>query len=68
MVYGDYPKSMRQLVGNRLPNFKAQQSALVKGSLDFLGENYAEDSNTTSILLSYTTDSHVNLSGKLNTY
>ncbi|KAJ0095382.1 hypothetical protein Patl1_17267 [Pistacia atlantica] len=66
VTFGDYPKTMRDLVGNRLPNFTAEQSVLVKGSLDFLGVNYytawyAEDSNTSSILLlSYTTDSHVN--------
>ncbi|XP_031274813.1 beta-glucosidase 17-like [Pistacia vera] len=71
LVFGDYPKTMRYLVGNRLPNFTAQQSILVKGSLDFLGvnyytANYAEDSNTSTILLSYTTDSHVNCSGEKN--
>ncbi|XP_031274806.1 beta-glucosidase 17-like isoform X1 [Pistacia vera] len=68
MTFGDYPKIMRKIVGSRLPTFTYEQSNLVKGSLDFLGVNYytskyAEDSNSSSILLSYTTDSHVN-----NTY
>lgn len=65
MTFGDYPKIMRKIVGSRLPTFTYEQSNLVKGSLDFLGVNYytskyAEDSNSSSILLSYTTDSHVN--------
>ncbi|KAL0661890.1 hypothetical protein Bca4012_098727 [Brassica carinata] len=40
LVYGRYPKIMRQMVGNRLPKFTPQESKLVKGSLDFLGLNY----------------------------
>ncbi|CAH8298335.1 unnamed protein product [Eruca vesicaria subsp. sativa] len=40
LVYGTYPKIMRQMVGNRLPKFTPQESKLVKGSLDFLGLNY----------------------------
>ncbi|EOA39038.1 hypothetical protein CARUB_v10011610mg, partial [Capsella rubella] len=40
MVYGDYPKTMREFAGDRLPRFTARESALVKGSLDFLGLNY----------------------------
>ncbi|CAG7875586.1 hypothetical protein BRARA_E01658 [Brassica rapa] len=40
LVYGRYPKIMRQMVGPRLPKFTPQESKLVKGSLDFLGLNY----------------------------
>ncbi|VVB00573.1 unnamed protein product [Arabis nemorensis] len=40
LVYGDYPKIMKELVGERLPKFTPQESILVKGSLDFLGLNY----------------------------
>ncbi|CAA7022671.1 unnamed protein product [Microthlaspi erraticum] len=40
LVYGDYPKIMKELVGDRLPIFTPEQSDLVKGSLDFLGLNY----------------------------
>ncbi|KAB1224901.1 Beta-glucosidase 17 [Morella rubra] len=67
ITYGDYPDSMRALVGNRLPNFTEAQSKMVKGSLDFLGLNYytaryADDSKSSiSANLSYTTDSHVEL-------
>ncbi|KAL5549707.1 hypothetical protein UlMin_004938, partial [Ulmus minor] len=40
ITYGDYPKSMRANVGNRLPKFTKAQSNLLKGSYDFLGLNY----------------------------
>ncbi|EOA34673.1 hypothetical protein CARUB_v10022237mg [Capsella rubella] len=40
LVYGEYPKIMREMVGDRLPTFTPHESALVKGSLDFLGLNY----------------------------
>ncbi|WZZ59973.1 hypothetical protein YC2023_060080 [Brassica napus] len=40
LVYGRYPKILRQMVGPRLPKFTPQESKLVKGSLDFLGLNY----------------------------
>ncbi|KAL6182585.1 hypothetical protein ACLB2K_044004 [Fragaria x ananassa] len=39
-VYGDYPKSMRELVKERLPSFSAQEQSLIKGCLDFVGINY----------------------------
>ncbi|XP_010267074.1 PREDICTED: beta-glucosidase 12-like isoform X2 [Nelumbo nucifera] len=67
LAHGDYPKSMRSLVGTRLPRFTIKQSALVKGSFDFLGLNYytgfyaadAAPSNTI-VNVSYNTDYHVN--------
>ncbi|KAK4591731.1 hypothetical protein RGQ29_016248 [Quercus rubra] len=71
IIFGDYPKTMRALVGTRLPIFTELQSKMLKGSLDFLGVNYytaryADDStSSSSINLSYTTDSHVNLTSKL---
>ncbi|XP_075644782.1 beta-glucosidase 17-like isoform X2 [Castanea sativa] len=67
IIFGDYPETMRALVGTRLPVFTESQSKMLKGSLDFLGINYytaryADDStSSSSINLSYTTDSHVNL-------
>jgi len=33
-IYGDYPHSMKYLVGNSLPKFTAAQSKSLKGSLD----------------------------------
>ncbi|KAK4478873.1 hypothetical protein RD792_014379 [Penstemon davidsonii] len=40
IVTGDYPKSMRERVGHRLPHFKPEEVRLVKDSYDFLGVNY----------------------------
>eukprot|EP00252_Welwitschia_mirabilis_P012060 TRINITY_DN2683_c0_g1_i1.p1 TRINITY_DN2683_c0_g1~~TRINITY_DN2683_c0_g1_i1.p1 ORF type:complete len:371 (-),score=21.01 TRINITY_DN2683_c0_g1_i1:710-1822(-) len=40
LYFGDYPSSMKDLVESRLPEFSAEQSALLKGSLDFLGINH----------------------------
>ncbi|KAH9730418.1 Beta-glucosidase 11 [Citrus sinensis] len=37
LVYGDYPKIMKQNVGSRLPAFSDRESKQVKGSADFLG-------------------------------
>uniref|UniRef100_A0A453D9P9 Uncharacterized protein n=1 Tax=Aegilops tauschii subsp. strangulata TaxID=200361 RepID=A0A453D9P9_AEGTS len=34
------PRSMKVLVGNRLPQFTKIQSKLVKGAFDFIGLNY----------------------------
>ncbi|CBI24821.3 unnamed protein product, partial [Vitis vinifera] len=67
LTYGDYPYSMRTLVGPRLPKFTPKQSMLVKRSFDFLGlnyytANYASNvpvANTVNV--SYSTDSLANL-------
>lgn len=40
LVYGDYPKSMRDLVKDRLPTFTQEEKKLLKGSFDFIGINY----------------------------
>lgn len=40
LTKGDYPSSMRSLVGSRLPKFSAYQVKLVRGSFDFIGLNY----------------------------
>lgn len=40
LTVGDYPSSMRSLVGSRLPKFSAYQVNLVRGSFDFIGLNY----------------------------
>ncbi|KAL5566560.1 hypothetical protein UlMin_029724 [Ulmus minor] len=40
ITYGDYPRTMRVLVGDRLPKFTKKESELLKGSFDFLGLNY----------------------------
>jgi len=40
LTIGDYPSSMRSIVGSRLPKFSKYQAKLVKGSFDFIGLNY----------------------------
>lgn len=37
---GDYPPRMRQTVGDRLPTFSKDETALVMGSIDFVALNY----------------------------
>ncbi|XP_057800502.1 beta-glucosidase 12-like isoform X1 [Salvia miltiorrhiza] len=71
LVYGDYPKIMRSLVGNRLPKFTKEQKALLKGAFDFLGLNYYTSNYAAHELsrngnISYTTDSMALLSGSKN--
>ncbi|KDP43416.1 hypothetical protein JCGZ_16703 [Jatropha curcas] len=72
IIYGDYPESMRYLVGNRLPKFTRKQAEMVKGSFDFIGINYytamyADDvTSYSNVNLSYTTDSRVNLTSEKN--
>ncbi|KAK3211286.1 hypothetical protein Dsin_015992 [Dipteronia sinensis] len=66
LTYGDYPFSMRTLVGERLPKFSKKESMMVKGSLDFLGLNYytafyaANVAVANSVNISYSTDSLAN--------
>ncbi|KAL9296523.1 hypothetical protein ACSQ67_022419 [Phaseolus vulgaris] len=40
LTKGEYPKSMRSMLGNRLPEFTREESWQLKGSFDFLGLNY----------------------------
>ncbi|KAG9152159.1 hypothetical protein Leryth_019717 [Lithospermum erythrorhizon] len=40
LITGDYPRTMRTRVGNRLPKFSQAESSLVKGSYDFIGINH----------------------------
>lgn len=52
--FGDYPAIMRSRVSDRLPKFTAEETALVKGSLDFMGINhyttfYTKDDKSTVI-------------------
>ncbi|KAE9611058.1 putative beta-glucosidase [Lupinus albus] len=39
-TFGEYPDTMKKIVGSRLPLFSKSESNLVKGSIDFLGINY----------------------------
>ncbi|KAJ8770874.1 hypothetical protein K2173_021789 [Erythroxylum novogranatense] len=67
LTFGDYPGTMKSLVGERLPKFTEEQSNMVKGSFDFLGMNYytamfAADNPTNYSKSSYLTDSRVEIS------
>ncbi|KAJ9682745.1 hypothetical protein PVL29_018634 [Vitis rotundifolia] len=39
IIWGKYPKNMRDIVGERLPKFSEEEIKLVKGSVDFVGIN-----------------------------
>ncbi|KAL7447077.1 hypothetical protein ACHAXM_011092 [Skeletonema potamos] len=40
LYVGDYPKSMRDILGDRLPKFSSDEMKLITGSADFLGLNH----------------------------
>ncbi|XP_008775422.3 beta-glucosidase 12-like [Phoenix dactylifera] len=66
LTKGDYPFSMRALVGSRLPKFSKQQSKLIEGSFDFIGLNYytsryAKNFPINTINITYNADSATNL-------
>lgn len=55
---GNYPPSMRRQLGDRLPQFTPEESALLRGSSDFYGMNtytsdYIKDKNTPPEVLDY---------------
>ncbi|KAK2983760.1 hypothetical protein RJ640_022702 [Escallonia rubra] len=74
LVFGDYSRLMKSLIGARLPKFTAEQSKLVKGSLDFLGLNYYTANYAAHVTnfgndvvnVSYTTDNRANLTTSIN--
>ncbi|KAM6568152.1 hypothetical protein CsatB_016137 [Cannabis sativa] len=39
IVYGEYPRTMEEIVGKRLPKFTEDEIKMVKGSMDFVGIN-----------------------------
>ncbi|KOM44358.1 hypothetical protein LR48_Vigan05g196300 [Vigna angularis] len=72
LTSGKYPKSMRSLVGNRLPEFSQQQMKLVNGSFDFIGLNYYTSNYAThapqlgTVKPNYNTDANTNLTTERN--
>ncbi|EFH58559.1 hypothetical protein ARALYDRAFT_477608 [Arabidopsis lyrata subsp. lyrata] len=40
ITHGDYPQTMKDVVGGRLPSFTPEQKEKLKGSYDFVGINY----------------------------
>jgi beta-glucosidase/6-phospho-beta-glucosidase/beta-galactosidase len=69
LTKGDYPISMRTLVGNRLPRFTKEQSKAINGSFDFIGLNYYTARYAQNVKhniignISYNTDSLTNQTG-----
>ena len=70
LTTGDYPQSMRSLVGSRLPKFSVEQARLLKGAFDFIGVNYyttnyaANAHKLRNAKPNYLTDSHANFASK----
>ncbi|KAM1752367.1 hypothetical protein ACFX11_010360 [Malus domestica] len=72
LTSGDYPHSMRSIVGKRLPKFTKEQSKLLNGSFDFLGINYytaryaTSTPKNNSLQASFVTDPQADLTTELN--
>ncbi|XP_068337849.1 beta-glucosidase 12-like [Pyrus communis] len=72
LTHGDYPQTMRAIVGERLPSFTEEQSELLSGSYDFIGLNYysaryaSDASYNCSDNPSYVTDPRVNVTTELD--
>ncbi|KAJ4822728.1 Beta-glucosidase 12 [Turnera subulata] len=69
---GEYPHTMRSLVGNRLPKFTEKQSRELAESFDFIGLNYytanyaAYMPSSNAVPSSYLTDARANISTERN--
>lgn len=40
IFYGDYPETMRERLGDRLPKFSEKNKELLRNSVDFIGLNH----------------------------
>jgi beta-glucosidase len=40
IVFGHYPVSLQQALGDHLPRFTTKEVAMIKGSYDFIGLNH----------------------------
>ncbi|CAN1140030.1 Beta-glucosidase 27 [Linum perenne] len=64
ITFGNYPRTMADLLGSRLPKFTEEESRLLRKSYDFLGLNYytayyvKHNENFDKFHLRYATDSH----------
>ncbi|XP_042479582.1 beta-glucosidase 13-like isoform X2 [Macadamia integrifolia] len=72
ITHGNYPKSMRSRVKDRLPEFTKKEMRILKGSFDFLGVNYytsnyaADDKHCKDANSTYATDSCAKLSQEID--
>ncbi|CAN1250372.1 Beta-glucosidase 12 [Linum perenne] len=64
ITFGNYPRTMIELLGSRLPKFTEEESRLLRKSFDFLGLNYytafyvKHNDNFDEFRIRYATDSH----------
>ncbi|CAN1145084.1 Beta-glucosidase 12 [Linum perenne] len=64
ITFGNYPRTMVDLLGSRLPKFTEEESRLLRNSFDFLGLNYytayyvKHNDDFDEFHLRYATDSH----------
>lgn len=70
-MYGEYPRTMQEILGDRLPKFTEEQVKIVKGSADLFGINlytsfymYDPHYNSTSKDFSYQQDWNVGFACK----
>ncbi|XP_044336341.1 beta-glucosidase 26 [Triticum aestivum] len=72
IIHGSYPFTMLEIVKDRLPRFSADESTMVKGSIDYVGINqytsfYMKDNGTWNLTpVSYQDDWHVEFVFKRN--
>ncbi|XP_066377972.1 beta-glucosidase 38-like [Miscanthus floridulus] len=66
ITYGHYPETMEKIVMGRLPNFTFEQSAMVKGSADYIAINHYTTYYASNFVnetdTSYRNDWHVKIS------
>lgn len=72
LVHGEYPKTMQNIVGNRLPKFTTEEIKMVKGSIDYVGINhyttfYAYDHVSKLKALAYQQDQNCGFASKIFT-
>jgi len=70
LVYGEYPKTMQNIVGDRLPKFTTDEIKMVKGSIDYVGINhyttsYAYDHLSKLKALAYQQDQNCGFASKI---
>ena len=74
VLYGDYPTSMKEIVGSRLPSFTEEESMRIRGSVDFIGLNavttiyVTNDDNRNVSVPGYFEDWGTKLTGKVLSY
>ncbi|KAI5058497.1 hypothetical protein GOP47_0026667 [Adiantum capillus-veneris] len=66
--FGDYPQTMKDILGERLPTFSKEESADLKESLDFIGLNYYFTFWATNAKLSEASSVEVNVPSDFNVF